>query len=193
MWALVDGHKGNWTITVGPDQVIKYENLMEIVLPSREIERLTPKLRDALRNGKIHQSDLVDWAEPATGQPEPKDRSGTLPFKYLRQQQRAMFTNYGIVHLGTCKRIFDYRTPGALSAVSFVQRSIADGTLKGKPRKAEGYEYISDCIRIHKSFNAGANKTTTERMEAAQKALSPRGGAHGKACQQQRQTIASML
>lgn len=178
VWSLLDKHRGDWTVRVGPAEKIKWDNLIEITVPAT-IRGMLPEKR--------HQRELVVWDDPPTGQPmpAPAQRSGTLLFQYLRQQQRAMLLDYSVGHLGFCLRIFTATDPER--SVEWVQTNTkpqigTDGTelpprLDGSPRKAEGVEYIADCIRIHRAYvNARKSKSDEESIAAAQKAINPRTG-----------------
>jgi len=175
VWRLMDkrGSLPNdpWTVEIGPDKRIKLSDLIEITEPSGV--RGQPPVT-------FHQSERVIWEPTPEGTPEPpmEQKQGKLAFRYLRQPQRAMRMNNSVATLGICARIFDDH-PIAESAVKWVQDRIADGTLTGKPRKGEGLEYIVDCLRIHKAYTNTAKakgKTEADAIEAAQKAVAPRGG-----------------
>ena len=80
-------------------------------------------------------------------------------------------------HLGQCSRIFGKRDQ-AKRAVTWVQAAVTDGRLTGRPRKAEGIEYVNHCLRIRAGYDCGfkKNRSEEEGLEEAQKALAPRGG-----------------
>ena len=114
------------------DLPIKLSDLIEITLPAQT--------RGGQRR-QVHQRDLVQWDEPRAGQTMPPmtERHGVLPFRYLRQNQRARLLDYSVPHLSQNSRIFQ-RRENAKRAVTWVQTAIANGRLTGRPRKAEGLD-----------------------------------------------------
>ena len=87
MWELLEkrGSLENdpWTVDIGQLTAIKLSDLIEVTLPAQT--------RGGQRR-QVHQRDLVQWDEPQAGQTMPPmtERHGVLPFRYLRQNQRAM-------------------------------------------------------------------------------------------------------
>ena len=190
MWRLVDKHSGDWSVRIAPDggpYTLSLDQLYEITLTQRVFDAL-PAEKKALASstgnggGRIQQRELVVWDETPEGEVvrPVEERTGRLEFRFLRQPQRAMLVSYSVPYLAVCSRIFDAKPASNVAAsVKWVEDHIKSGDLTGRPRKAEGVEYVADCLRIHNAFTRqiAANKSTGEAMEAAQKAIAPRGGA----------------